>query len=115
MIVAGVPARPITLDMFADITPAAISSMTWQAGYLEVAFVSDLTPAEVLAVQQRMESRNANEETLRSQALTALQSNRDFIDLAPPTNAQVVAQVKALSRQNNGIIRQLLGFLDGTD
>jgi hypothetical protein len=115
MIVAGVPARPITLDMFGDITAVAISSMNWQAGYLEVTFTADLTPAEVLAVQQRMESRNANEETLRSQALTALQTNRDFIALPSPTQAQTLAQVKALSRQSNGVIRMLLGQLDGTN
>jgi predicted ATPase len=115
MIVAGVPARPITLDMFGDITTAAISSMTWQAGYLEVTFTADLTPAQVEAVKRRMASRNANEETLQEQAFQALQNNRDFLAIGTPTNAQVLTQVKALTRQNNGIIRQLLGFLDGID
>lgn len=56
-----------------------------------------------------------NEGQIRAQAANALATNRDFIALSPPTNAQVVAQVKALSRQNNGIIRLLLGALDATD
>jgi expansin (peptidoglycan-binding protein) len=56
----------------------------------------------------------ANRATLEQQAATALTGNRDFLALASPTNAQVVAQVKALTRQNNGVIRLILGRLDGT-
>lgn len=58
---------------------------------------------------------DGNRTTLEQRAANALQTNRDFLALATPTNAQVVAQVKALTRQNNGIIRLLLGRLDGTD
>lgn len=57
----------------------------------------------------------ANERTLRAAAATALQGNRGFLALTSPTNAQVLAQVKALTRQNQGIIRLLLGQLDATD
>lgn len=57
----------------------------------------------------------ANERRLRAAAHTALQANRDFLTLNPPTNAQTLAQVKALTRQNQGIIRLLLGQLDATD
>ena len=56
-----------------------------------------------------------NRDTITEQAVAALQSNRDFIDLTAPTNAEAVAQVKALSRQVNGIIRLILERLDGTD
>jgi len=116
MIVTATPARPITIDMFGDITPHVVTSMQWFAGELEVTFAGDLTAAEVEAVVRRIVSRNLNEETLQQQAIQALQNNRDFLALPqPPTNAQVLAQIRALSRQNNGIIRQLLGFLDGTD
>lgn len=55
-----------------------------------------------------------NADTLRTQAAAALQANRDFVALASPTNAQTLAQVKALSRQVNGLIRNLLGLFDGT-
>jgi hypothetical protein len=56
-----------------------------------------------------------NDETIRQQAANALVNNRTYVALTSPTAAQTTAQVKALSRQNNGLIRQLLGLLDGTD
>lgn len=56
-----------------------------------------------------------NADTLREQALQAMVNNRTFLALATPTNAQTVAQVKALTRQNNAIIRMLLGHFNGTD
>lgn len=56
-----------------------------------------------------------NAETLRQQALAALSSNRTYVALASPTAAQTTAQVKALSRQVNGLIRLALGQFDGTD
>lgn len=115
VMVAANPARDVPGDLFTDITSVAVSNMRWQDGVLEVTFDGDLTEAQVLAVQARMESRNANEETLRAQALQALTTNRTFLDLASPTNAQTLAQVKALTRQSTGVIRQVLGLLDGTD
>jgi hypothetical protein len=119
MIVTARPVRGVDFNMFTDLTPVAVvaDGIQWLGdGVLSVEFASDLTPAEVSAVQQRMESRNANEETLRNQAIVAMQGNRDFLNIpGTPTNAQVLAQVKALSRQSNGVIRMLLGQLDGTD
>ena len=56
-----------------------------------------------------------NNTTIREQARTALTGNRTFLAVAAPTNAQVGAQVKALTRQMNGLIRLTLGELDGTD
>jgi hypothetical protein len=52
---------------------------------------------------------------LREQALTAHTANRQFVGIATPTNAQNAAQIKALTRQMNGVIRLLLNQLDGTD
>lgn len=59
--------------------------------------------------------RLGNEKTLRDSAAQALATNRTFLAITSPTNAQVSAQVKALTRQNNGIIRLLLQQFDGTD
>ena len=116
MIVAGIAKRAVDFDTFTDITPTPVLGIDWGPdGVLEVEFASDLTPLEVAAVQRRIASRNANEEELRRLAEVALVNNRDFLAIASPTQVQTLAQVKALSRQNNGVIRMLLGFLDGTD
>ena len=120
------PARSIDLDSFADLTPIPVSSIDWVAdGVLAVEFASDLTPAVASAVQQRIESRNLNEETLRNQAIIALQNNRADIatneqwlvnnPAAPAVTRALVEQSTRQARQINGIIRQLLGLLDGTD
>lgn len=64
-------------------------------------------PAMILATE--------NEMTIRAQALAAMADNRAHLARTSPTTAQNTAQIKALSRQNNGIIRLLLGQLDGTE
>jgi hypothetical protein len=119
VVITAKPNRAVDFDTFADLTPTAVvaDGIQWVAdGMLAVEFASNLTPTEVLAVKARMESRNANEEILRLQAYTALQANRDFRALPqPPSNAAVLAEVRSLAQQNNGIIRMLLGQLDGTD
>lgn len=67
------------------------------------------------AQEQANDTANANRTTIQTQAINALATNRTFLAIASPTNAQNAAQVKALTRQNNGIIRLLLNQLDGTD
>lgn len=57
----------------------------------------------------------SNELTLRQRAATALTTNRDFLALPAPTNAQTLTQVRALTRQMNGLIRLTLRDLSGTD
>jgi hypothetical protein len=56
-----------------------------------------------------------NEATLRTQAFAALAANRTALAVATPTNAQLIGQVKALTRQNNALIRLALNLLDGPD
>lgn len=56
-----------------------------------------------------------NRATIEAQAATALAANKAFVAIAAPTNAQNAAQIKALTRQSNGIIRLLLNRLDATD
>ena len=53
-----------------------------------------------------------NQQTLESRAQTALTNNQTFLAISSPTNTQSVAQVQALTRQVDGIIRLLLGLLD---
>lgn len=56
-----------------------------------------------------------NQDAIRAAAAQALASNRQYVGLSSPTAAQTAAQVKALTRQQNGLIRLLLGQLDNTD
>jgi hypothetical protein len=56
-----------------------------------------------------------NRRTIEASAAQALAANRTFLAIASPTNAQNAAQVKALTRQMNALIRLTLGHLDGTD
>ena len=57
---------------------------------------------------------NGNEATIRAQAAAALAANRAYV-ASTPSAAATTAQVKALSRQTNSIIRLLLNQLDATD
>jgi hypothetical protein len=49
----------------------------------------------------------ANRATLESHIPTAIANNVTYLGLASPTNAQVVAQVQALTRQIDGLVRLL--------
>ena len=56
-----------------------------------------------------------NRALLYQQAMAAYQNNNAFLALASPTNAQTLAQVKALTRQINGAFRLLRNDYSGTD
>lgn len=64
---------------------------------------------------ERVTYTNPNEQTLRTQARAALDANRTYLALATPTVAQTTAQVKALTRQVQALIRFTLDDLSGTD
>lgn len=52
--------------------------------------------------------------TLLDKAGNALQSNATFLAIGSPSNAQVLAQVQALTRQVNALLRLQTGTLDST-
>lgn len=52
------------------------------------------------------------EASLRVKAQSALATNATFLAIANPTLAQTAAHAKALSRQNNAIIRLITGQTD---
>lgn len=57
---------------------------------------------------------DVNIATLQSKASAALTLNATFLAIGSPTNAQTLAQVQLLTRENSTIIRLLLGSLDTT-
>ena len=56
-----------------------------------------------------------NAETITEQAVAALVDNRAFLAITSPTQVQVLAQVRDLTRQNQRIIRMLLQAFDAVD
>lgn len=63
--------------------------------------VHTVTPPADLAEQ-------VNADTIRARARTALDANATFLAITSPTNAQTLAQVKALTRQINAVIKLLV-------
>lgn len=106
-------ARDMADDLFADITPSPFA-VSWEPPELVIAFDDELLPAQVLSVRLRVLSLDANEETIFRQAWHARQTNLDYLN-NPRTQAAVIAEVDALARQVNGLLRVLLGLYDGTD
>jgi hypothetical protein len=54
----------------------------------------------------------ANFDALFDAAVKALKNNREFLLLDTPTNAQAVAQIRALTRQMSAIIRLQNSWFD---
>lgn len=55
-------------------------------------------------------ARNATAATLETQAKNAIAANATYLAIVSPSNAQVAAQVRALTQQNTAIIRRLLAL-----
>lgn len=70
------------------------------------------TPISTTTVADDPVFTNAN--TLAQKAQQALQTNQTYLGIASPTNAQVAAQVQALTKECSALIRLLLGQLDST-
>lgn len=64
--------------------------------------------AERITTSETESARFDNQATIMRQAQGALTANATYLAAGQPTNAQVVAQVRALTQQNNRIIRLLL-------
>ena len=76
--------------------------------------VQTWTPRPWTTDEQAARTESANETTIRDKATTALGTNTTFLGITSPTNAQNAAQIKALTRQVNGLIRLAIRKLDGT-
>ncbi len=73
---------------------------------LETDVTRPYTDDENAAADERAAVAQAdkNETTLRTQAASGLADNATFLALTAPTNAQTLAQVKALTRQMDALI-----------
>lgn len=85
------------------------------AGLVLVTRPLTATETATLAAVDADRSRDVNSTTIRTQAANALANNRAYLALTAPVAADNLAQIKALTRQNNALIRIALGMLDGTD
>ena len=55
-----------------------------------------------------------NRDAITARAVAALNVNATFLSVGSPSNAQVLAQVQALTKECSGLIRLLLGLLDSS-
>lgn len=100
-------ARPVDVDTFADITAKEVTSLQWIEDGLAIGFAVNLSADEVRLVRMRAASPDDATEQLLRQAWTAFQNNADFLALPAPSTAQALAQVAALTRQMQAIVRLL--------
>ena len=110
---AGIPVESVSGNVGAvEVTyaPFATQAQRDQGAAIVAAFDWALT-----AERAAEAAANTNGRTLEDQAIAALAANKVFYQRTSSTTAQVLAQVKALSRQNNALIRLLLRRLDGVD
>lgn len=81
--------------------------------YGDFTITTTVTPnGRTQQVQWKPGTTGANQQALQQRAQTALTNNQSFLAIAAPTQAQAVAQVQALTRQVDGLIRFLLGAFD---
>jgi hypothetical protein len=105
---------------FAVVTVAQPADTPTQTSDRSITVVAG-KPTETWTVRNKTQGEldsardQANNATIRSQATTALDNNRTYLAVGAPTNIQVVAQLRAVTQQMNGVIRLVLGKLDGTN
>lgn len=101
-------------DLIATPVPGGLYWPKWDGKqWVEGRTAAEIAPileAKALAV-----TADNNRTSIEDAALNALAINKTYIDRLSPTAAQTTAEVKALARQMNGVIRLLLNKLDATD
>lgn len=101
--------------------PADTASTTWvpvfQPAFVDGVSVVMQSWQEVPKSAEQLDAENAatNESTIRDRARQALDINAAFLANGAPSNAQVLAQVRALTKQATGLIKLDLRDLDSAD
>lgn len=65
--------------------------------------------------RESTEQEDANNAALIGKARAAIQANSDFLANQSPTQAQVLTQVRMLTRENTALIRLALGLTDSLE
>lgn len=76
--------------------------------------VFDASAARTEIARTLLSVEEQNRSTIFAQAVQALTDNAAFLAIGSPSAAQNAAQVKALTRQTNKLIRLVIGRLDAT-
>ncbi len=119
---ATVSPGPSWLPVLVEDRPPDTLASTWEQaprvadglpvlGWLERPWTAEelaaMPPLRLLELRAQ-----ANAETLRAQAASALATNSAYLALGSPTQAQAVAQVRMLTLEVSALIRLALGLLD---
>lgn len=111
------PRRPISLDMFADLTPIAFHP-EFGGGMVELVFAEPL-PADVAEkIRERIESRDDVDATIRKQAKAAHASNTAFVtDVVPGllAAAQAVIDDTAATAREQSLARAVKALATQAD
>jgi hypothetical protein len=112
----GRPVRPVTADMFTDITSAPFVGTEWNGDEGDVlVFDGDLTTEEQDQARFRALSSDT-EQTIRSRADQALADLRTIRDSTGTlTTAQLSSAVRVLARVGIGLIRLALRRFSNPD
>lgn len=104
MLTMNVPAGT-NVDAFARLLVEAgiRTSITVEGGVASFAELEEADRAAVTAVWDTYQQRAAD----RKAVVDALNANQTYLAITGPTNAQVVAQVRALTQQINGLVKIL--------
>lgn len=94
---------PLLWDGGSTVTPAAGLTLMLESDALAAGYTYPPLPLSI-----------RNQASLQSKANAALANNLFYLGIASPTNAQAVAQVAALTRQVNALIRLALNLFDST-
>lgn len=100
--------RDLGPGMFSDLTTKELTGHGWGEDGYWFQFAVNLSASEIEQVKLRCGSPDLATETLLRQAIAAYQANAAYLAAPAPTQAaQSAAQVAALTKQVNAMIRLL--------